>query len=214
MSNKHISLPGTLFIISAPSGGGKTSLVNALLQEIPNLEVSVSYTTRPMRPGEKNGANYHFIDENTFQTMQEQKAFLEHANVFGNYYGTSRQWVEEKLKLGVDVILEIDWQGAEQIRTLFADNISIFILPPSWKTLEARLKERGQDDPQVIMRRLSEAHTEVSHYHEFDYLVVNDDFNRAFADLKTIIHARRLRLAAQKIRHAELLTNLLEYKGK
>lgn len=214
MSNKHISLPGTLFIISAPSGGGKTSLVNALLQEIPNLEVSVSYTTRPMRPGEKNGANYHFIDEAAFNVMQAQQAFLEHANVFGNYYGTSRQWVEEKLKLGVDVILEIDWQGAQQIRTLFADNVSIFILPPSWQTLEARLKERGQDDPQVIMRRLSEAHAEVSHYHEFDYLVVNDDFNRAFTDLKTIIQARRLRLTAQKIRHAELLTNLLEYKGK
>ncbi len=200
---------GTLYIISAPSGGGKTSLVNALLQSVPNLEVSISHTTRPIRPGEKEGINYHFVDEGTFTDLINQQAFLEHAKVFGNYYGTSTQWVEEKLRAGVDIILEIDWQGAQQVRKLLPASIGIFILPPSWKTLEERLHERAQDEEAVIARRLTEARTEISHYHEYEYLVVNDDFSRALADLKAIIQARRLRLEVQKIRCKDLIENLL-----
>ncbi len=209
MNHSTYKSPGTLYIISAPSGGGKTSLVNALLQSVNNLEVSVSYTTRPARPGEQDGVNYYFIDEATFNKLIAENAFLEHANVFDNYYGTSRQWVEKKLQAGVDVILEIDWQGAEQIRRLMPQAIGIFILPPSWKALEKRLQERAQDDPAVIAKRMSEAKDEISHYHEYDYLIVNDNFARALGDLHAIIHVRRLRKVVQKTELATLIAKLL-----
>ncbi len=198
---------GTLYIISAPSGGGKTSLVNALLQSVSNIDVSISHTTRPKRPGEQDGTNYHFVDEKTFSDLISQQAFLEHANVFGNYYGTSKIWVEEKLKAGVDIILEIDWQGAQQIKKIIPSGIGIFILPPSWETLKERLHERAQDDETVIKRRLTEARTEISHCHEYDYWVVNDDFKKALADLSSIVHARRLRQEVQKVKLKNLLQN-------
>ncbi len=200
---------GTLYIISAPSGGGKTSLVNALLANVPNIEVSISHTTRPPRPGEKNHVNYHFVDERTFVDLVTQNAFLEYAKVFGNYYGTSRQWVTDKLAAGIDIILEIDWQGTQQIRQLLPDSTTIFLLPPSWQTIQARLGERAQDNAEVIARRMAAARTELSHYHEYDYLVVNDDFTTALADLKAIIEARRLRNLPQQQKYADLLAKLL-----
>lgn len=200
---------GTLYIVSAPSGGGKTSLVNALLQSVSDLEVSVSYTTRPKRPGEEEGVNYHFIDEVRFNQLITDQIFLEYAQVFGCFYGTSRQWVEEKLRAGIDVILEIDWQGAQQIRTLLPEVVSIFILPPSQQILEQRLRARAQDNEQVIARRMAQARTEMSHCYEYDYWVVNDDFKQAIADLEVIMRARRLRQGAQKLKHTNLVANLL-----
>lgn len=200
---------GTLFIISAPSGGGKTSLVHAMLPLCGGIEVSVSHTTRAMRPGEEDGVDYHFVDVPTFQSLIKQQVFLEHAEVFGNYYGTSQEWVQQKLNTGIDVVLEIDWQGAQQIRKLMPDSVSIFLLPPSWEALRARLLERGQDDEAVIAQRMAQARTEVSHYGEYDYLIVNDDFSRALFDLKIIVQAQRLKQSAQSSRYAELLRNLL-----
>lgn len=211
MSNNTANKPtlGTLYIVSAPSGGGKTSLVNALLASMNNLEASVSHTTRPMRPGEVNGEDYYFIDESTFSQLVAKHAFLEHATVFGNSYGTSQQWVEDKLQAGVDVILEIDWQGAQQIRKLIPECVNIFILPPSWEALRQRLQERGQDDESVIKRRMTAARAEVAHYHEYDYLLVNDNFANALSDLKAIIQARRLRQPIQQQKYADLLAKLL-----
>jgi guanylate kinase len=209
MQRKSAKLPGTLYIISAPSGGGKTSLVNALLQSVPNLEVSISHTTRAKRPGEKDGVDYHFIDKTTFKKLVAQEAFLEHAKVFNNYYGTSRQWVEAKLAAGTDVILEIDWQGAKQMRQLLPETIGIFILPPSWQILETRLRERAQDNESVIVNRMAQACSEISHYDEYDYLIVNDNFAKALTDLTAILQVRRLRLVVQKITQAKLLTSLL-----
>src|SRR5579872_4599208 len=174
--------PGTLYIISAPSGGGKTSLVHALLQSVPSLEVSISHTTRSARPGEKDGVDYYFVSDAEFADLVKQKVFLEHADVFGNAYGTSRQWVANKLKAGIDIILEIDWQGAQQIRKMMPDAIGIFVLPPSWQILEARLHERAQDDEAVIARRMTQARDEIAHCYEYDYLVVNDNFSKALAD--------------------------------
>lgn len=204
-----MATPGTLYIISAPSGGGKTSLVNALLESVANLEVSVSHTTRPPRPGEKNSIDYHFVTEKAFENLIAKKKFLEHAKVFGNYYGTSRVWVEKKLKAGIDIILEIDWQGARQIRSMMPDAIGIFILPPSWQILEKRLRQRAQDEKSVIAKRMAQAHDEVAHYHEYDYLVVNDNFAKALADLSAVIRVRRLRLLLQKKEQASLLKKLL-----
>lgn len=200
---------GTLYIISAPSGGGKTSLVNALLAAMPNLEVSISYTTRSPRPGENNHVNYHFVDETNFVELIGQQAFLEHAKVFGNYYGTPRKWVIDKLQAGIDIILEIDWQGAQQIRQLLSESISIFLIPPAWEIIQARLKERAQDNPDIIARRMAAARMELSHYHEYDYLVVNDDFTSALSDLQSIMHARRLRRPLQQQKYANLLAKLL-----
>lgn len=204
-----MSTRGTLYTISAPSGAGKTSLVNALLKQCGGITVSVSHTTRPMRPGERDGVNYHFVDENTFMAMLGASAFLEHARVFNNYYGTSRNWVEQTLDSGQDVILEIDWQGAEQIRRLVPDCIGIFILPPSLAVLEQRLTGRGQDDDSVIRHRLAEAQQELSHYVEADYLVINDQFETALAELQAIVTCHRLRLGSQCQRNANLLKDLL-----
>jgi guanylate kinase len=185
---------GQLFIISAPSGAGKTSLVKALLDLLPGLEVSVSFTTRPKRPSEQAGIDYNYVPIEHFQTMVKEGELLEHAEVFGNYYGTSAKLVEEQLLTGTDVILEIDWQGAQQVRKLVSDCVSIFILPPSKEVLEKRLKGRGQDADNVIARRMQEAVAEMSHYVEFDYLVVNDDFGMALNDLSSLVKSQRLKV--------------------
>lgn len=203
------SLLGTLYVLSAPSGAGKTSLVAAILAEDPQLCVSVSHTTRAMRPGEEDGVNYHFVPVETFQQMIREARFLEHAEVFGNYYGTSGDWVDEQLAAGRDVILEIDWQGAQQIRHLRPDCVSVFIAPPSLPTLRERLSGRGQDVPEVIERRLHEAAEECSHYPEYDYLVINDDFELAKQQLLAIVASERLRIAPQQQRHEALLRSLV-----
>lgn len=201
--------PGTLYTVSAPSGAGKTSLLKALIPAIANTKVSISHTTRPQRPGETDGINYHFVTMDAFQQMLERGEFLESALVFGNRYGTSQRWVEETLAEGIDVILEIDWQGAQQVRHLLPHTISIFILPPSRAALEQRLTGRGQDDAAVIARRMAAAVDEMTHYAEADYLVVNDDFDTALEELRAILLAGRLLLDKQQRRHLPLLTELL-----
>ena len=206
MSNENT---GTLYIFSAPSGAGKTSLVKALLAEMDGIEVSVSHTTRAMRPGEQEGVDYHFISKDEFENMVEADAFLEHAQVFDNFYGTARSSIETRLAAGADVILEIDWQGARQVRAWKADALSVFILPPSRQALEERLRGRGQDDEKTITRRMRDAVSEMSHYAEFDYLVINDQFDQALQDLRAIVSARRLRQSVQARRHAAILAALL-----
>lgn len=201
---------GHLYTVSAPSGAGKTSLVKALIEASERLRVSVSHTTRPKRPGEVDGVNYHFVDHSQFETMLNEQAFLEHAEVFGNYYGTSRQWVEQTLGEGDDVILEIDWQGAEQISRLMPEAIAIFILPPSKTALRERLTNRGQDDQSVIDQRMAQAVNEMSHYQLADFLVVNDQFESALEDLKAILRCHRLSKNNQQSRHQALLSELLE----
>lgn len=203
---------GTLYTISAPSGAGKTSLVNALLkdQQDPLLCVSVSHTTRPRRPGEVDGVNYHFVSKESFLAMREQNAFLESAEVFGNFYGTSQDWVQQQLDKGLDVILEIDWQGAAQVRERIAPQKSIYILPPSLECLLERLTNRAQDDAGTIKRRMEQARDEISHYAAADYLVINDEFDKALADLRAIIRASRLALQQQYENNTALLQALLE----
>lgn len=200
---------GTLFTVSAPSGAGKTSLVNALIKRCHDLHVSVSHTTRPIRPGEQDGVNYHFVEETVFLSMLEQAEFLEHARVFGNLYGTSGVWVEQQLKRGHDIILEIDWQGAQQVKRLLPQTRAIFILPPSREALLQRLKHRGQDDPGTIENRMTLAVEEMSHYVESDYLVVNKDFDQALDELQSIVICQRLRIARQQEVLGELLQDLL-----
>lgn len=200
---------GTLYTISAPSGAGKTSLVKALVEANPSICVSVSHTTRPMRPGEVDGVNYHFCSHEEFLHMLSQHEFLEHAEVFGNHYGTSKQWVEETLAKGVDVILEIDWQGAQQVMQLMPETLSVFILPPSKEALQQRLTNRGQDDSSIIAQRMEQAVNEMSHYGDADYLIINDDFNTALADLSALFRSRRLRKNVQEQRHSPLLRQLL-----
>ncbi|SDT08168.1 guanylate kinase [Halopseudomonas xinjiangensis] len=200
---------GTLYIISAPSGAGKTSLVKALLDQIETVRVSVSHTTRSMRPGEIDGVNYHFTSRETFLELVGHGDFLEHAEVFGNLYGTSQSTVEKTLAEGHDLILEIDWQGAEQVRRALPQARSIFILPPSQKDLRERLTNRGQDDSSVIDRRMAEAVSEMSHCVEYDFLVINDCFQTALEDLKAILRAGRLSFARQQDRHRTLLDALL-----
>ncbi len=184
--------PGNLFVIAAPSGTGKTSLVQALVERTPGLTVSISHTTRPKRPSEKDGINYHFIDEKQFKEMIERKEFLEHAIVFHHHYGTTQAWVKETLAKGLDVILEIDWQGCQQIQALFPDCISIFILPPSLSDLEERLKKRNQDKHDIIQARLKDATETIKHIHEYQYLVINADFDQAVRELQHIVLASRL----------------------
>ncbi len=202
---------GTLYIVSAPSGAGKSSLIQALLKTQPlyDTQVSVSHTTRGMRPGEVQGEHYHFVSHDEFRAMIEQDDFLEYAEVFGNHYGTSRAAIEQVLATGVDVFLDIDWQGAQQIRSRMPDARSIFILPPSKEELDRRLRGRGQDSEAVIARRMKQAVAEMRHYAEYNYLIVNDDFDLALADLKTIIRAERLRMGRQKPRHDALISKLL-----
>ena len=200
---------GNLYIISAPSGAGKSSLVSALVADWPDIEVSVSHTTRVMRPGEVDGVNYHFVDKVSFVEMVDQGVFLEHAQVFDNRYGTSRQSIQEQLLKGKDVILEIDWQGARQIRELVTDCKTIYILPPSVIALKERLQNRGQDDDELIERRMRDAVNEMSHYGEFDYIVINDDFEQAKNDLSAIFVSNRLLKGFQQEQQAELLADLL-----
>ncbi len=201
--------PGTLYVISAPSGAGKTSLVKALVENTADIAVSVSHTTRPPRPGEEDGVNYHFTDVDAFQRMVAEGAFLEHAQVFDNFYGTSRSAALAGVDSGHDVILEIDWQGAQQVREQLPQSVGIFILPPSRAALRERLQGRGQDDAAVIDRRMADARAEMAHWHEFDYVVINDDFGTALADLQAIVRGRRLRRDAQLWRHRPLLKELL-----
>ena len=199
---------GTLFIVTAPSGAGKTSLVNELLHQIKNLLVSVSHTTRPIRPGEKNGKNYHFIDERRFLSMLSNGDFLETADVYGYKYGTSSKWVSAELGRGNDVILEIDWQGAIQIKRQFPGACSIFILPPSLEALIDRLHKRQQDDDETIARRMAQAKEVISHVKDADYAVVNDRFDETVNEVSSIIQSRRLKIEAQMVNLANLLANL------
>lgn len=200
---------GTLFIIAAPSGAGKTSLVKALVDNTDDIKVSVSHTTRQPRPGEENGVNYHFVLEDEFIQMLERNLFLEHAQVYDHYYGTSKKGLQEQLDAGIDVILEIDWQGAQQIGKLKPDSVSLFILPPSRAILEQRLRNRGQDSDDVIAKRLRGAVDEMSHYAEFDYLVVNDEFDKALSDLQTIVYSQRLTQVVQARKIEPMLNDLL-----
>ncbi|MDG4553279.1 MAG: guanylate kinase [Candidatus Competibacter sp.] len=200
---------GTLYIVAAPSGAGKTSLVKSLVETTPDIAVSVSHTTRPLRPGERDGAHYHFVSPDVFARMSAEDAFLEQAQVFGHRYGTSRAAVLSLLETGRDIVLEIDWQGARQVRALLPDSATIFILPPSRQALRERLAGRGQDGPEVIERRMAAALNELSHYAEFDYLVVNDQFAVALDALRAIVIANRQRRAAQLERQRELLQSLL-----
>lgn len=202
-------MSGTLYILSAPSGAGKTSLVSALLSETDNIRVSISHTTRTRREGEQDQVNYHFIDRPKFEQMIADDAFLEYAEVFGNFYGTSKQWVEDTLAKNEDVILEIDWQGAQLIRQALPETNSIFILPPSKQTLMERLQQRAQDDDDVIAKRIALASEEMSHYPEYDYVVINDDFNVALSELRAIVMARRLLQKHQTTTHQQLIQGLL-----
>lgn len=201
---------GTLYIVSAPSGAGKTSLVKALLQKVDGILVSVSHTTRAARPGEQDGVDYHFTTRAEFESLVEAGGFLEHARVFDNYYGTRRSTVVEQLEGGRDVILEIDWQGARQVRKAFPEAVGVFILPPDQPALAARLRGRGQDSEETVARRMRDAVSEMSHYDEYQYLVFNDDFDMALADLVALFHALRLRRDAQQLRHATALAGLLD----
>lgn len=203
-----MTISGNLFVISAPSGAGKTSLVKAIADSAPGITVSTSHTTREKRPDEIDGVNYYFIDETEFQRMINHADFLEYATIFHHHYGTSHTWVEETLAKGMDVILEIDWQGCQQIKAKFPDCISIFILPPTLAELSARLYKRNQDKPEVIKERLADARDTITHVNEFDFVVINEDFNRAVSDLKIIIEAGRLLKKRQIEQYADLLNEL------
>ncbi len=199
---------GSLFMVVAPSGAGKSTLVNALLAREANIQLSVSYTTRAPRPGEQSGREYHFVGVDEFQRLRTDGEFIESAEVHGNYYATSRVWIEERVRSGIDVLLEIDWQGARQVKAQFPHGVGIFILPPSIEALEARLKKRGQDAPATIERRLLAARSEIEHAPEFDYIVINEDFDLALSQLLAIVTATRLRYITQMVRHRELFTQL------
>lgn len=199
---------GSIFIVVAPSGAGKTSLVAALLQAEPGVELSVSYTTRAPREGEVDGKSYHFVDRAAFEGMIAAGDFLEYAEVYGNYYGTSARWLRERLAAGRDILLEIDWQGARQVRKVFGDAVAVFILPPSLPVLEARLRGRATDSEDVIQRRLSEARMEIDQVAEYDYLIVNDDFEQARLDLISVIRSQRLQAARQLQRHAGAIAGM------
>ena len=196
---------GNLLVVVAPSGAGKTSLVNALLEREGNIRLSISYTTRAPREGEADGRDYHFIDRARFEKMIAAGDFLEHASVYGNYYGTSRSWIESQLEGDHDVLLEIDWQGAAQVRQLFADMKGIFILPPSFAELRRRLQGRGTDSADTIERRMASAREEISHVLEFEYIIVNDRFEEALQDLLGVVRAARVARARQAVRHAKLI---------
>lgn len=198
-------ITGNLYVIVAPSGAGKTSLVNALLRDEPGIQLSVSWTTRAPREGEVSGRDYHFVSRREFEHMLREDEFLEHAEVYGNLYGTSKRWITEARGAGQDVLLEIDWQGAQQVRRIFADTTSIFILPPSLQTLESRLKHRGKDTAEVIATRLASAREEMRHVAEADFIIVNDDFDTALGDLKAVVRACRLTRNQQLARHSGLL---------
>ena len=201
--------PGTLFVVAAPSGGGKTSLTRALLANDQGIRLSVSYTTRAPRPGEREGLDYHFISIERFMALREAGEFLEHAQVHGNWYATSASWLRAQVDAGEDVLLEIDWQGAAQVRKLIPSSIHIFILPPSLSQLEERLHRRGQDDKLTIARRLEAAKDEIRHCTEFNYVIINQDFASAVGDLTAIVRASRLRAPQQCVRHEALIAQLI-----
>jgi guanylate kinase len=201
-------MSGNLFIVCAPSGAGKTTLVAALLKADPGIRLSVSYTTRKPRAGEVNGREYHFVDPPKFQEMAAAGAFLESALVHGNHYGTSQPWINEQRGAGADILLEIDWQGAAQVRKMVPDVVGIFILPPSFEALVSRLNTRAQDPPDVIARRIATARDEISHVSEFNYVIINDKFDEAVLDLASIVRARRLLAASQLTRHSDLINRL------
>ena len=203
-------MTGNLFIISAPSGAGKSSLVRAALAEDKGLALSVSFTTRPPRAGEVDGREYHFVDRKTFDSMLERGEFLESAEVHGNRYGTSQKWIAEARAKGLDILLEIDWQGAQQVRKVFPDVVSIFILPPPpvLKELERRLRARGQDPEEAIQRRLRDAREEISHVAEFDYVIINKEFEEARGDLTAVVRAARLNLSRQSARYPEIFKSI------
>ena len=199
---------GNLFVVAAPSGGGKTSLTRALLEREPGIRLSVSYTTRSPRPGETDGIDYHFVTPEAFGALKDAGEFLEHAHVHGNWYATSGTWLRSQVDAGQDVLLEIDWQGAAQVRKLIPESVHIFILPPSLTLLRERLQRRGQDDAQTIERRLSAAREEMRHCGEFDYVIINQEFASAVDDLSAIVRAARLRSRQQRARHGALLEQL------
>lgn len=209
MSIEIPSPAGRLFVISAPSGAGKTTLTRMLLAADPAIRLSISHTTRAPRPGEQNGREYHFVDVATFKSMQDAGDFLESAEVHGNFYGTSRRWIAGQRLAGSDVLLEIDWQGAQQVRRVFPDAIGIFVLPPSVEELRRRLVGRGQDSDEVIARRVAAARAEMVHVNEFDYVIINKDLDQALNDLKTAVGASRLSLAAQQAAQPALFSGLL-----
>jgi guanylate kinase len=209
VESKTMSEYGILFVVSAPSGAGKTSLLRELVPADERLMASVSHATRAMRPGEHDGVHYHFVSIDRFEELVEEGAFLEHARVFDNYYGTSEAAVREPLSKGLDVVLEIDWQGASQVRRRFPEAVSVFIAPPSIVALRERLSGRGQDSEEVVNRRMADARSELSHYPEYDYLVINDDFETALAELRAIVVAERLREPRQSARFSDALAAML-----
>lgn len=203
---------GSLYIVAAPSGGGKTSLVKKLVSELDDIAMSLSHTTREKRRGEQDGVDYCFIPEQTFQEMIKANEFVEYANVFGHYYGTSLKQIKARLQAGIDVVLDIDWQGARQIRQQFADAVSIFVIPPSLDVLKQRLTTRRRDDEAVIQKRMKSAQDELAHFAEFDYLIVNEDFSKAANQLRSIVVAHRLRMSRQRVSQRQLLSFLLSSK--
>lgn len=202
-------MAGNLYVVAAPSGAGKTTLVRLLLEKEPEVQLSISFTTREPRPGEVNGREYHFVDTAEFRAMIDRHEFLEWAEVHGNFYGTSKTWIADQLAGGRDVLLEIDWQGAQQVRSLFPAAIGVFILPPSMEELTRRLTGRGTDSAAVISRRLAAAQAEMRHVAEFDYVIINDQLAQALDDLRAVVRASRLSLAAQRARHAALFARLI-----
>lgn len=202
-------MSGKLYVVAAPSGAGKTTLVRLLLDSEPGVHLSISYTTRGPRPGEADGREYHFVDVATFRAMMARGDFLEWAEVHGNFYGTSKVWIADHLAAGHDVLLEIDWQGAQQVRTAFPEAIGIFILPPSMEELTRRLTGRGTDSTEVVERRLAAAQAEMRHVGEFDYVIINDGLEQALDDLRAVVRASRLDLAGQRARHAALFARLI-----
>ncbi|MEE8150445.1 MAG: guanylate kinase [Nitrosomonadaceae bacterium] len=199
---------GNLFIISAPSGTGKTSLIKALLQTDIDLSLSVSYTSRLVRPGEVEGRDYYFVERKMFEQMLEHGEFLESAEVYGNLYGTSQKWIDKAIASGQDILLEIDSQGAQQVRRIFSNTVSIFVLPPSLDVLETRLRNRNQDCQEVIARRIAAARQEISRVNEYDYVIINENLDEALRGLTCIVQAERLRMATQLVRHHDLVTRL------
>jgi len=202
------SVADKLFILSAPSGTGKTSLAKALLRVNNNLRLSISYTSRPMRPGEVEGHDYYFVERKVFEQMLENREFIESAEIYGNLYGTSKKWINETIDSGKDVLLEIDSQGAQQVRKIFSNIVSIFILPPSLEVLESRLRDRNQDSEEVITKRMDAAKEEISHVSEYDYVIINDDIDAALRDLVCIVQSERLRMSTQLVRYHDLVTQL------
>ena len=202
-------MPGNLYVVAAPSGAGKTTLVRLLLEREPEIHLSISYTTRAPRPGEENGREYHFVAVDAFRSMISRDEFLEWAEVHGNFYGTSKKWIGNQLTAGHDVLLEIDWQGAQQVRKLFPDALGIFILPPSIDELTRRLTGRGTDAPEVIQRRLAAAEAEMRHVAEFDYVIINDQLDQALEDMRAIVRASRLNVRKQQRQHPSMFAKLL-----